>query len=160
MWDAVERADPAAWHGLPRPAPYASLERRFPRLVEQEARVLLGSENVEARYRVHTGERYPQNLTVAYLPAGDVVLVEAELPRLAQPVPEVLAALGEPAARLDVTWGVLTVPDGLLVWPERGLALAVGPEGQALRLSLFETMEVDTYLRTRHRTPAPMTERP
>jgi hypothetical protein len=158
-WDAVERADFGAWTGLPSPAPYAGFERRFPRLVDGEARVLLGSEAVEARYRIHVGDAYPQHLRVSY--AGDeIVLVEADLPRLAQPVPELLAALGEPAERLDDVWGVLRLPGGLHVHPERGIAVGVGPEGQVLHVELFAAGDLDTYLRTRRHGPAPLTERP
>jgi hypothetical protein len=141
------------------PAPYADLERRFPRLYEQEARILLGSELVEAHYRVHGGERYPQHLQVSYIGAT-VVLVEADLPRLAQPVPELLQALGKPAAALDVTWGVLTVAGGLHVHPDRGLAVSIGPETQVLRVELFASTDLATYQRQIRHTAEPMTERP
>ncbi len=158
-WRAVARADFTQWHGLAVPAPYAEFERQFPRLYEQESRVLLGRDHIEARYRIHDGQRYPQHLWVAYVDA-DVVLIEAQLPDLAQPVPDLTGTLGEPQARLDTQWGVLRIPGGLRVYPERGLALAIGPEGQVLRIELFAAGDLDTYQNAVRHIEAPMTERP
>lgn len=158
VWDAVATRDFRDWRGLPRDARYADFDARFPRLTDAEARGLLGSANEITYYRVHVAEGYPQHLK-AWRQDTRLVLIEATLPVLATPLPELTAALGEPAALLDFRWDVLDVPEGVHVHPDRGIALFVGPEGQLLRLSLFAPCDLAEYMATR-RTTDRLVERP
>jgi hypothetical protein len=101
------------------------------------------------RYRMHVGEGYPQHLK-AWFVELTVVLVEASLPQIADP-DGLIREFGEPAARLDSTWGVMTVRGGLHVYPDRGIALFIGPESQVLRVSLFAPTNLDDFVRQRKR---------
>ncbi len=101
---------------------------------------------------------YPDNLTAWFL-GPTLVLVEAALPSLAHPVADLLADLGDPEARLDDRWGVMTVAGGTRVYPGRGIAVFVGPEGQALRVSLFAPVTLDAYI-DRLRRHSELTELP
>jgi len=156
--DHIARRDFREWRGLPHDAGYAEFEARFPRLVDAEAVGLLGTAHVPARYRIHVAEGYPQHLKAWYVDAH-LILVEATLPQLASTVADLLEALGEPAARLDSSWGVLTVPGGLRVHPDRGIAVFVGPESQVLRVSLFAPGTPDDFTQ-RLRVESQVVERP
>lgn len=158
VWDAIALRDFLAWQGLPSPALYADFDARFPRLVDAEAVGLLGRTNVQARYRQHVGEGYPQHLRTWYAEER-LVLIEAALPQLPYAAADLLAGFDSPAARLDFNWGVMRVAEGAQVHPQRGITLFVGPEGQILRLSLFTPCPLDVYLDTIHRTEE-LIERP
>ncbi|WP_433271533.1 hypothetical protein ACQPZF_12645 [Actinosynnema sp. CS-041913] len=149
IWQHVDTGDFTGWPGLPADADYAEFDARFPRLVDGEARGMLGSSFELAYYTVHVAQRYPQHLK-AWRQDTRLVLVEATLPNLATSPADLTAALGEPATRLNYHWDVLTVPEGAHVYPDRGITVCIGPEGQVLRLSLFTPCELDSYLRTRH----------
>ncbi|HJW10891.1 MAG TPA: hypothetical protein VJ598_03835, partial [Albitalea sp.] len=69
--------------------------------------------------------------------------------------PDVLTTLGAPAARLDVNWGVAPLPAGEWVYPARGLAVVVSPQGKALRLIGFVPTSLDAYERDLRRNPKP-----
>lgn len=158
-WDAIARRDLRSWRGLPAGAPYADFTARFPRVVDAEALGLLGRAHDPARYTVHEGEGYSDNLT-AWFQGPTLVVVEAARPRLAHSVDDLVAELGEPAARLDDRWGVLAVAGGNRIHPDRGLALFVGPEGQALRVTLFAPCGLDDYLDHVRPATEPLEERP
>jgi hypothetical protein len=158
VWDAIARRDFLAWQGLPSPASYADFDARFERLVDAEGVGFLGRTNVRARYRRHVGEGYPQYLRAWYVDER-LALVEAALPQLPYAAADLLAVFTSPAATLDFSWGVLAVPGGAHVHPERGITLFVGPEEQILRLSLYTPCLLDTYLDTIHRTEE-LIERP
>lgn len=149
VWNAIASRHFRGWQGLPGDADYAEFDARFPRLVDAEARGLLGSANEPAYYRVHVAEGYPQHLK-AWRKDTRLVLVEATLPKLSDSLDELTSDLGEPAARLDYSWDVLQVPKGAKIYPGRGIALFIGPEQQLLRLSLFASCELADYLATRH----------
>lgn len=158
VWDAIAGRDLRGWSGLPPGVSYASFDARFPRFVDAEAVGRLGRTHEPAGYRVHVAEGYPDNLK-AWFRGPTLVLVEAALPRLVHSVPDLMADLGDPADRLDDVWGVLTVPGGTRVYPGRGIAVFVGPEGQLLRVSLFAPVTLDEYL-DRLRPTSELTERP
>lgn len=157
-WDMIGSRDFRGWHGLPEDASYAEFETRFPRLMDAEARGLLGTGNEVAYYRMHVAEGYPQHLKAWRQDAG-LILVEATLPQLRGPLDELRAELGEPAALLDHTWDTYRVVEGARIHPARGIALFVGPEQQLLRLSLFAPCELADYLATRHHVTR-LVERP
>ena len=156
-WDLIASRDFRSWRGLPAEAAYADFEARFPRLMDAEARGLLGTENAIGHYRMHTADGYPQHLK-AWRSESRLILVEATLPQLRTPLEELIPELGEPAARLDFTWDVLRVSRGARIHPDRGIALFVGPERQLLKLSLFEAGELSGYLATRHHEDRPPRE--
>lgn len=149
VWNAIAAREFRGWQGLPGDADYAEFDARFPRLVDAEARGLLGSANEVAHYRMHVAEGYSQHLK-AWRQDTRLVLVEATLPKLRDSLDELTSELGEPEAWLDYSWDVLEVSRGARIYPRRGIALFAGPERQLLRLSLFSSCELADYLATRH----------
>ncbi|WP_433273107.1 hypothetical protein ACQPZF_18155 [Actinosynnema sp. CS-041913] len=148
----IETRDFRGWRGLPEDADYAEFQARFPRLVDADARGLLGSANEPAYFSVHIGDGYPQHLT-AWRRDTRLLMVETELPRMVTPLDDLTAELGEPAARLDYFWGILTVPEGAHIYPGNGITLFIGPERQVLKFALFTPCDLEEYLRTRHHDP-------
>jgi hypothetical protein len=147
-WDAIARRDLRDWGGLPHQAQYEDFDTRFPRLVDDEGTGLLGAAKVPARYRMYVADGYPSNLQAWHV-GQRLVLVEATLPELIAP-DELVSKLTVPTETLDFVWGVMRVADGAKIFPERGIVLYIGPEGQILRFSLFEPTTAAEYMRTLH----------
>jgi hypothetical protein len=81
---------------------------------------------------------------------GAAALFEAMGPELATEVPALLAALGEPAARLDWDFGTLPCPESEFVYPDRGITLFLSADhGRVFHVALYAATDLDDYLANR-----------
>ncbi|HEY2929520.1 hypothetical protein [Piscinibacter sp.] len=137
----------ADWHGLPPQARIDEARRILGLSAAAEGRGSVGSARHAAQW-----QSLDDRPLVLWARANELVLLEFEGPFDDL---DALAALGAPAARLDVNWGVAPLPEGEWVYPERGLAVLVSPQGQALRLFGFAPMPLAAYQRDLRRNPKP-----
>ena len=77
---------------------------------------------------------------------GDLLLFDGRNPELACSGPELVKALGKPAAKLDWDSGTLHLVGMEWVWPERGIALYLGgDEEHVSQIGLFRPMTLEEY---------------
>jgi len=130
------------WQGLPAGCVLADVFAQFERLNEGVGAGTLGEAREEAQFTMLRVPGYAQPVRV-WFRGVQVVLLDAEYPEIA---PGEIEALGEPAVRLDYTWGRLQLEGGQHVWPDRGLALFVNPDNGALiHLSAFTPTSLEHY---------------
>ena len=78
--------------------------------------------------------------------AGSPVLFEAMGPKLTTELATLLAALGEPAARLDWDFGTLPCPESEFVYPDRGITLFLNSDhDRLLHVALYAATDLDEY---------------
>lgn len=150
--DALRRfaaRDLAGWRGLAPGTTVGDVAAAF-EVDDTPQPARLGSEERVAGWVTVEADGYPEGLRV-WLDGTAVALLDgpdAELPGGAEALADVLAELGEPAARLDSYLGVFRLDDSEWVYPQRGLTLYVNPENMLLlRLVGYVATDLDTYER-------------
>lgn len=158
-WKAVTARDYRNWKGLPAGCRVSQVDAALPRLRDEHGIGKLGKANHPAMFRMHVAQGYPRNLKV-WFREDHVVLIEADLPKLAYPSSDLLKSLGEPEARIDTHLDVLPVSGGAWVYAKRGITvfLDVGLT-EVMRLALYPPCSLKEYLEEVH-PDRQMRERP
>jgi hypothetical protein len=165
MSSACERAlqifrdrDFATWRGLPDECDLETIYRVLPPVVDAEAVGMLGA-FLPRRFRMVQAPGYPRNIRV-WFDGPRAVALEAGLPQLHRRLSETLSGWGEPEAKLDYMFDVLTLRQAEWVYAGRGLAAAINPDNQiALRIVVFAPTTLDRYL-AEIRPPSGVREHP
>ncbi|WP_372529055.1 hypothetical protein [Piscinibacter sp.] len=137
----------ADFAGLPPNARIDEARRVLGLGADDEGRGSVGSARHEAQW-----QSLDEQPLVLWHRAKELVLLDFEGPFDDL---DVLGPLGAPAARLDVNWGMASLPEGEWVYPERGVAVVVSPQGLALRLIGFAPVSLEAYQRDLRRNPKP-----
>ncbi|HJV95241.1 MAG TPA: hypothetical protein VJ608_04355 [Albitalea sp.] len=137
----------ADWVGLPPRSRMDEARQVLALAAQDDGRGSVGSAHHEAQW-----QSLDDRPLVLWHRGDELVLLDFDEPF---DEPDVLATLGAPAARLDVNWGVAPLPAGEWVYPERGLAVVVSPQGRALRLIGFAPTSLAAYERDLRRNPKP-----
>lgn len=153
--DSFLRKELAALPALPRNCTLDAIGGRL-QLGTVDRRGFLGQEPREAMYRGAQAAGYDEGIQVWHR-EGTVLKLVADLPGL-RDVPALLAALGEPEARLD--FYPSTLPKlrerGVWVYGNRGLALFMSGDNQnVIRVEVFPPMPATDYQRELFRTEPP-----
>lgn len=136
-----------SWRGLDERCTPDAFAAALGREGSNEGMRPLGSEAVEVTWWPAPCPGYGEPLEVQ-LAEGRVVRIDGLRPSLDGGLPALLAALGEPAAKLAYHDNVVPIPDGEWVWPGRGLALYLSADHRFVRrVALFHATDLDRYLR-------------
>jgi len=139
---AFAAADFHGWQGLGDCSP-DEVRALYPQQAPGFALGRLGGR--QARYFYVQMPGYEDGVAVWYREER-VVLLEVRWPQLAGGLDGLLASLGSPPERLDFQWRSLRLRKGLLLYPERGLALFVNPDNQiVLMVTAFAPTTLDDY---------------
>ena len=120
--------EPRAWPGLVEGVTLDDLEEYLPVDRTFTGAAPLGERFELADWVAGLHDDFPDGVRV-WLRGGQVVMLDAQRMDLTDPAGEILAGLGDPAARLDAFLGPIAAPGSEWVYPERGLTLFVGGEG-------------------------------
>jgi hypothetical protein len=153
--DSFLRKDLEALPGLPSSCTLDALGARL-QLGSVDRRGFLGEETREAVYRGALAAGYDEGVQIWHRD-GTVLKLAADLPQL-HDVPALLAALGEPEARLD--FYPSTLPKlrerGAWIYGKRGIALFLsGDSKNVIRVEVFSPMPASDYQRELFRTEPP-----
>jgi len=128
------------WTGLPTNCSLVEVLAQFKRLNNGVGYGTLGTE--PAQFLMVVVPNYPEPVRVWYR-SEQVVLLDVAYPDFLKGK---VAALGEPAARLDYYWKRLLIPGGLWVFPSKGLALYVNSaNGALIHLTVFSPTTLEQY---------------
>lgn len=136
---ALARVDLAGWRGLPAGLSCAPVADD-----EAPAEALLG-DDAQPADMVYLPDPSPGAAARAWLRDDVVVLIDVARTHDAAPV-SVPDALGEPDARLDIAYGLVTVPGGEWLYASRGLSLVV-QSGLVRHVMGFAPCGVAAYVR-------------
>ena len=133
------------WAGLPRACSLGDLEKIAPPPDDWRGAAFLGE--TQASYAMLTLDGYARPVRV-YLQGDRGLMLEAQFPQVAPDTASLLAALGEPEAKLDSHLGTLRLAGSEWVYPGRGLTLFVNPaNGVLLRLAAYAPTTLQAYER-------------
>lgn len=146
---AIANGDYSDWQGLPADCPLGAFLERFPPVNDGVGKFHLGSSFRSMAFRVSLPPRTGDEPLRAWFDERRVVLVDMEASAtLASRREALVAALGEPEAKLESYFGVLELKDAEWVYPERGITLIIDPEDDRLmRVLLYPRTDLDTYQR-------------
>ena len=131
------------WRGLPKGCALADVAAVLTPVSDGRAQVVLGGEI--AFFGMYRSPAFVSPLRV-WTRDDVVLLIDADARELSGSLPGWLAALGEPAARLDHFTDGIRSKGGEWVYPERGLALFLDGARQALiRFAVFVPTTLDGY---------------
>lgn len=139
---AFGSADPVTLRGLPATCTLADVAAALKPL-DGSSRGELGPE--AGAFDLHFFASPSLAQITAWIDArGRVVLLDAESPP--GTAAAFGAALGEPEARLDYTWGDVPLSKGEMVWPAKGVVLVASGGGKNLvRLGVFSPTTLADY---------------
>ncbi|MBE9183028.1 hypothetical protein IQ268_31325 [Oculatella sp. LEGE 06141] len=112
----------------------------------------VGSGNVGEQtahfHRLHL-PGYGQPVRLWFTENEQVLLLDVAHPSPSASLETLLAQLGEPDAKLDTHWNVLSLPQSEWLYAQRGLALWINPENQViLHLAVFAPTTLEQYSHT------------
>jgi hypothetical protein len=138
--------DPRAWPGLAKGVPLDALAEHLPVDRTFTGAAPLGERFELADWVAGLHDDFPDGVRV-WLRNGRVVMLDAQGMDLTASAGEVLAGLGDPAARLDAFLGPIAAPRSEWVYPERGLTLFVGGERAWVdRILGYTPVALDDYV--------------
>lgn len=150
-WRTIKDREFHAWDGVPAACDYADFDDAFERLRDERGGGTLGGAKRRAHFRMHVADGFPEPLQV-WFRDDRLLLIEIPHPALPYPVEDLLDRLGEPDARWDYDFDVMTVDGGAWIYPSRGLALFLDPAHETVvRISLFRSCSLDEYAETLQR---------
>lgn len=153
--DSFLRKELATLPALPRNCTLDAMGARL-ELGTVDRRGFLGQDAREATYRDALAAGYDEGIRVWHRD-GTVLVLAADLPGLPD-VPGLLAALGEPEARLDFypRTSPMLRERGIWVYGRRGLALFMSGDHQnVIRVEVFPPMPAAEYRRDLFHTEPP-----
>ncbi|MDX2152672.1 MAG: hypothetical protein SFV54_18165 [Bryobacteraceae bacterium] len=128
------------WHGLP-PCRWQDAASLFTPVGSGPGSGRLGN-SLQRFFRVVETPGYAR--TQVWLDGDSVIAVEGQRPRGAVDT----SGLGEPDAKLDAAWDVLSLAKGEHVWASRGLSILSKPNGTVLRVMAFAPVPLREYIET------------
>lgn len=134
------------WQGLPSKGTLTAVRQYFNNNSDDIGEAVLGQDFCQ--FLVVQAAGYGSPVRVWFSPEDDeVVMLDAPSPELQPDSTSLLAALDEPAAKLDTYRGTLSIPGGEWVYPERGLALFVsGQDEKVFHLAVFGATTLADYV--------------
>ena len=133
----------ADWNGLPRDCKMSQLATAFPTQMAGESSGRIGRRS--AQYRMLDVDGYPHAVR-AWFAAGTLLMLDSEYPDPSNTLGVEIESLGEPEARLDCWWDVLSLKGAEWVYASRGLAALINPDNRiVLRLLVFPPASLSEY---------------
>ncbi len=130
------------WIGLPTDCSRDDLAKQF-EPTGGRGTFVLGSKRTSAEFEQLSFPIGTEHLKL-WMVDSKVAMVELANPKIQ--LKELLEKLGEPDAKLEFAWDVLTLK-GEWVWPKRGLTLFVNPENhEPLGVAVYPATTVEAYV--------------
>ncbi|MBE9183027.1 hypothetical protein IQ268_31320 [Oculatella sp. LEGE 06141] len=132
------------WQGLP-PCTVSTVTQVFPLASDAIGLGRVGEQT--AHFQMLRVPGYAQPVRLWFTGNEQVLLLDVAYP-FSSGLDALLAQWGEPDARLDARWNVVTLPQGEWVYAQRGLALWINPENQVLlHMAAFTPTSLRQYSR-------------
>lgn len=142
---AIQEGDYQDWMGVNGDCDWGSWTGTLPSDWREVPFRSLGTEFVHGHRIILDLEGY--NRPSLYFAKGQMVMFEARSPELAGELKDLIAHLGEPAAKLDWDFGTLPMPKGEWIYPDRGITLFLNGEQETLfHIAVYASTNLETYL--------------
>ncbi|MBN2535251.1 MAG: hypothetical protein JXB88_20395 [Spirochaetales bacterium] len=138
------------WQGIPGECDYSNFDANFTRISDIFGANMLGKSIIQTHYRVYKIDGYSGNLC-AWFRENELILIEAKSPQFTdlKTQKDLIAAFGNPVAKLSYSQEFLLQPEGEWIYPGKGISLFLDDTKQKImQINLFHSCTLEHYIQT------------